>query len=1652
MSLFHNNALIGSSGQKAGDDYVVKKSCRFDDNATSYLQRSNPAKKDGNRRTWTWAGWVKFADIQNNKQQMIFDTWVDTNDYALFDCDDKLRFKGVNGGYIKAELNCNREMRDCGGFYHLVLAVDTTNSIEKERVKIFVNGKRETSFSTETYPPQNQSLQVGWRDYNATLGKRISSYFDGYMADVYFIDGIQLSPGAFIKYDESGCIQPKEFSIPAPNDGTNHSNTVTATNFHTDYGHTRIFDGNTGTQAMNFGAGATASSWFSVEWPTPVEFNTSLRLFVHMDGRSAAGNPGLKVTTDKGVLHFTGEGVAGAGNETQEWLTIVEGKGSFTKLEGQVGTHTDYSMSFRAVEVDGKILIDGTTDETVRTNIYPKHNDRTIWIENSDFTFSGNGYGSNAPTKAVDGNLTTYMNNNAGGQTITWDCEDAFSGFSNKKLRLYCAGSDYDIYVNGTDTGENGPSSAGWVDLGTFSSITEIKFDTSAGSAGFYLYGVEVDDCLLINNAGDHSFHFKFDNTATDTALGHDTLSDINNPNKGGPILTTKDGGHKLDSGTNTDSNASSLVLAIPCNSATDVHHTVKGSGSAKTITYTAGATAKTDISRYYGTSTYCDGSGARIVCSQTNDCTFAGECTAEGWFYLTDNINNSVLIWSGGASTDSTGQGRYLVWCDSNKATFVAYDGSNGSTPTQRIQGSTTITADEWHHIAFTRNSSDLVTLYLDGQSQGTWNSTNFWTGQNNHSLGGQNNSGAPQIGSQDGGNNSTGYFQDFRFYSTCKYTSEFVPQAPNDFSVYNLNANDGGKTVNASDVSGGKPIRETTESPNYGQTAHSSNLNSDSNASNLVLAIPFNKSTPEDVSHTIRGSGSAKDLTITGSNNVKQASGARYYGGCFDFNASSANTDYIEADDTSSDFTFGTGNFTIECWYNYDGTNDSQSTNIFFGQPDPSSNAGNFIVYNSGSGAFFFRWGGNPNYASIGAGYDSWPAFSSRITSDKWHHIAIVRKGTGTDEVAAYVDGVSVGTCTIAANLTGNEFSLGYWSGNSYINKGKMQDYRIYKGVSKYTSNFTVPAAPAPEEIDSLCDTPSNSGEDTGLGGEVTGNYCTLNALNKHSDCTLSEGNLTIKNAASNANRVGSSTFGMSSGKWYWEVESLDTSTWKQMGVHVDGKLVDSDNYFESNGWALQANGAAYGASGATQPSFGNTVKGDIYGVALDVDAGKIWFSKNGTYPNSGNPATGANPVWSGVTPTSGNSASGKGTALVPGYSVKDNDTGWRFNFGARAFKYQAPSGFKALCTQNLSDTFSGDNINNCGKFFDVVRWEDNSKRIYLPQGFAPDLVWHKERNGDRSHGVYDRIRGTGNSSALLDTANANAAAAEPQGVTAFESDGFTVGTHSSVDDLQVGWAWDAGTSANTTDLDDGTIDISSGNQWVNSEAGFSMTKYEGNNTNNATLSHGLTVPPELIIIKCISSSADGTAGSHWLMKHVGLSMTNTSSNSHMYMNLTLAQSANDHGTVITHASDNTLVQFVEGSGSPTLHHVNGVHGSGGHEYMMYCWASKSGYSKFGSYSGGDDFIHTGFRPHWILVKSYSHTGAWPIWNSESDKHNPAYRVLWAHLYGAESSDDSNVYIDILSNGFYLRNSDTDSNGSGRSYVYCAFADHPMKTSRAR
>jgi len=319
-----------------------------------------------------------------------------------------------------------------------------------------------------------------------------------------------------------------------------------------------------------------------------------------------------------------------------------------------------------------------------------------------------------------------------------------------------------------------------------------------------------------------------------------------------------------------------------------------------------------------------------------------------------------------------------------------------------------------------------------------------------------------------------------------------------------------------------------------------------------------------------------------------------------------------------------------------------------------------------------------------------------------------------------------------------------------------------------------------------DALRDTPvnGNSANDTGAGGEITGNYATLNPLLGAQ--TLSNGNLDVTGGSSWQRSV--STIAMSSGKWYWEYEITASNEHfvgvgpldMQMGGNLGAGSPPGSGYGTELG---QVNGT--GANGSWSNTGGSTT-GDLIGVAFDADAGNMYIYKNGTALNSG-------------------TASHTGLTNGPYYAVfslNGSSRSGSVNFGQRSWAYAAPSNYKALCTANLPDPTIADG----STAFDTKLWSGNTSVSTDITGynFSPDFVWIKNRNSTEFHIAFDTIRGAAQYIYPNLTNGENDGGSNT--LTAFNSDGFTLydpggWAVNGTGKTYVGWAWDAGENSNKT-----------------------------------------------------------------------------------------------------------------------------------------------------------------------------------------------------------------------------------------------------------
>jgi hypothetical protein len=561
-------------------------------------------------------------------------------------------------------------------------------------------------------------------------------------------------------------------------------------------------------------------------------------------------------------------------------------------------------------------------------------------------------------------------------------------------------------------------------------------------------------------------------------------------------------------------------------------------------------------------------------------------------------------------------------------------------------------------------------------------------------------------------------------------------------------------------------------------------------------------------------------------------------------------------------------------------------------------------------------------------------------------------------------------------------------------------------FSGNTNYwtTNNISVTAGTT---YDAMIDSPT-------LTSATVANYCVLNPLAAYSTITIKDGNLNITNSSDNDQCT--ATFGMTSGKWYWECVQTGGSVGSYFGIAKDGYNSGTYTGGDVNSWGFHSSGSVYNNASGT--AYGNTwTVGDIIGVAFDADNGKIYFSKNGTWQNSGNPATSTNPAYSSLT----------STPYFPAQGVNSTAGTVSINFGQRPFTYTPPSGYVALNTFNLPDS----TIVKGNTVMDATLYTGNltGQSITNAAAFKPDFVWIKSRSAATNNKLTDSVRGT--TKAII-SESTGTETTDITGLTAFNSNGFTVGASTDYNNTSatyVGWQWQAGQGSSSSNTSgDITSTVS-----VNATAGFSVVTYTGIGSGNYTVGHGLGVAPKMIIMK------NRDRAIYWIVYH-----TSTGKDAFLRLNTTNASaaSANIWGTA------NPTATVFGGAGTDTS---NGF--ISGEKIVAYCWAEIAGFSKFGSYTGNGStdgtFVYTGFRPKYILLKRTDSTGSWGVWDTSRDTYNAVQYELVPNGADAESAI---ARMDILSNGFKLRNTGIAFNASGGTYIYMAFAENPFKNANAR
>lgn len=515
----------------------------------------------------------------------------------------------------------------------------------------------------------------------------------------------------------------------------------------------------------------------------------------------------------------------------------------------------------------------------------------------------------------------------------------------------------------------------------------------------------------------------------------------------------------------------------------------------------------------------------------------------------------------------------------------------------------------------------------------------------------------------------------------------------------------------------------------------------------------------------------------------------------------------------------------------------------------------------------------------------------------------------------------------------------TLGYDDGTGAAGAGA--------GSNDWTlNNFSVTAG---DGNDSLVDTPTQYGSDTGLGGQVRGNYCTLNPLDISAG-TISDGNLKYVGANNGAR----CTIPCLSGSWYWEclLVGLGTSATISYGIQKQSGsiLTGTESYqYISNGNKF---------NGTTSSSYGATFNnGDVIGIAFDATNGTLTFYKNGVSQGV---------AFTGIT--------GEYFPLIV-HSNSANLSTSVVNFGQRPFSYTAPSGYKCLCSQNLPTP----TILKGSQYMNIVTWTGTgSTKSITGVGFQPDLVWSKSRSNAETHKLVDSTRGATKALSSETTGDE----VTESGITSFDTDGFTIDGatdtgYNTNTYTYVGWTWKKGVTP-----------------------GFDIVTYTGNGSAR-TISHSLGAVPHFMIVK-----ARTTAGTDqgWPVYH--RNDTTAPETDYLLLNSTAATADLD-----TIWNDTAPTSSVFSVGTNALVNTNNDTYLA-YLWTEISGFSRFG-SYTGNGSADGPFVWCGFRPRFVVIKRTDSTGDWWVYDTVRNTINASVNKLLFNSNALEDTSGEDIDI---------------------------------------
>jgi hypothetical protein len=420
--------ILGANSASGG--YNVANSLRFNSGSSDYLNRTLGTPTS--RRIWTTSFWVKRSQL-STEQYMFLNAYNDgTNRQTNFTfTNDTLELQLVTGGAYSGRIITNALYRDISAWYHVILAIDTTQATDTNRIKLYVNGSQVTSFSTATYPAQNFDTSLAnTRILYIGATNTPTASFNGYLSEYYFIDGQQLTPSSFGQTDpstpSSGIWIPKAYTGSF---GTN--------GFYLQFKNSAAL----GTDSSGNGNTFTVNNLTSVDQSTDTPTNnfcTGNPLFAH-NNTPTFSNGNLTIVTatgDSTVISTIGVTTGKWYFEAKIGSTAVGASigilGGIESIQNTGSNLTFYPQGF-AYYVDGRkynnnvgsLYGDSYTTGDIIGVAFDLTNGKIWFSKNGTFQASGDpAAGTNAAFTTLSSTVTYFpaFGDASGGSTSTFDC------------------------------------------------------------------------------------------------------------------------------------------------------------------------------------------------------------------------------------------------------------------------------------------------------------------------------------------------------------------------------------------------------------------------------------------------------------------------------------------------------------------------------------------------------------------------------------------------------------------------------------------------------------------------------------------------------------------------------------------------------------------------------------------------------------------------------------------------------------------------------------------------------------------------------------------------------------------------------------------------------------------------------------------------------------------------------------------------------------------------------------------------------------------------------------------------------------------------------------------------------------------------------